>query len=200
MRRSLLTLVLAALSATAADAAIIVDSLPANNQANLTAAAGQTFTTGSLGGDTTLASIEIEGPQGPATDMVLTYALALYTDSDQDHGTWDPGTLLGTSQVDTVVVGGATLTSFDFSGISLADNTVYAFKYVDAVGADVNSARMGLTNATALSDGTLFSAGSQVFGDAFDTAMRITTVPEPGSLAAFGLAAMALCVGRGRRD
>ncbi|MCA9240542.1 MAG: PEP-CTERM sorting domain-containing protein [Planctomycetales bacterium] len=200
MKRLLLTLALAALLVGAADAVTVVDTLPANNQANLTAEAGQTFTTSSLGGATTLASIEIEGPQGPANNMILTYALALYADGDQDHATWDPGALLGTSQLDTVVVGGATLTSFNFSGVSLADNTVYAFKYVDTGGSAVNFARMGLTNANAISDGTLFSAGGQVFGDAFDTAMRITTVPEPGSLAAFGLGVLAMFVRRGRRS
>jgi hypothetical protein len=174
-------------------ATIVIDTLPANNQANLTAPAAQTFTTGLLDGNTTLASIEIEGPQGTAAGMVLTYALALFEDTDQDHATWDPGALLGTSQVDSVVVGGATLTSFNFSGVSLADNTVYGFAYVDGSGTLLGGVRMGLTNANAIATGTLFSAGNQVFGNNFDTAMRITTVPEPASLLLAGMA-MALAI------
>ncbi|XAL98878.1 PEP-CTERM sorting domain-containing protein [Phycisphaeraceae bacterium D3-23] len=176
-----------------ASGAVIVDTLPANNQANLSADAGQTFTTGSLGAETNLATIVIEGPQGQASGAVLDYALALFVDTDGDHGTWDPGAVLGTSQFDSVVVGGATTTAFNFSGVTLADNTVYGFQYVDAGGNAVDGARMGLTNATAISDGTLFSAGGQVFGDAFDTAMQVrTTVPEPGSLALIGLGSLAL--------
>lgn len=166
-------------------ATIVVDTLPANNQANLTLEAGQTFTTGSLGGDITLASIEIEGPRTTVPGESLTFALALHVDTDQNHSTWDPGTLLGTSQVDTVVAGGGILTIFNFSGVTLDDNTVYAFKYVDA-GGNAIGARMGLTNATAISDGSLFSAGGLVFNDAFDTAMRITTVPEPAAVLLLG--------------
>jgi hypothetical protein len=63
--------------------------------------------------------------------------------------------------------------------------------YTDGAGLAIGS-RNGLTNATAIADGTLFSAGGQVFSDAFDTAMRITTIPEPSTSSLFALAGLVL--------
>jgi len=158
----------------------VVSTTPANNQANLSADAGQTFTTGTLS-DTTLNRIQIEGPQ-TAAGPLGPFTLELYTDTDGDHGTWDPGTLLGSSTSATLIAGAASLTSFDFLSLpTLSSNTVYAFTYTDGAGSRV-TARTGLTNATAISNGTLFSGGAQAFGDAFDTAMVISTGGLLGSV------------------
>lgn len=163
-----------------ATADTVVDTLPANNQANLAADAAQTFTTGTLV-DTTLTRIEIEGPQS-AAGFLGPFTLEVYTDIDGDHGTWDPGALIGTSTTASLTAGGATVTAFDFPTLPvLSNNTVYGFTYTDGAGTRIGG-RMGLTNASAISDGTLFSAGGTVFSDAFDTAMRILTGGPLGSV------------------
>ena len=188
---SLITLTISAFSA---NAAVIVNTLPANNQANMSPDAGQTFTTATLGAENALSTIEIEGPQAAGAAMGP-FTLELWTDIDGDHSTWGTGTLLGTSDSQSFVAGTATLTTFTFASQPvLSDSTVYAFTYTDGSGTRV-LARMGLTNATPIADGTLFGGGTQQFGDAFDTAMRITTVatiPEPSTSLLAGIAGLAL--------
>jgi len=189
-------MVLTCFLSTQTIADIVVDTLPANNQANLNADAGQTFTTGALTLKG-LGTIEIEGPQSGASGTV--FGLELWTDTDQNHSTWDPGTLLATA-TNTSAFSNGTITTFNFSGEALADNTVYGFTYTDGAGNRI-LARMGLTNANAISNGTLFGGGSQQFGDAFDTAMRITTIraiPEPSSIALIGVGLLGLVVRRRR--
>jgi len=197
MKSQLSSLVVLALSPLAANAAVIVDTLPANNQANLTADAGQTFTTSALGAENALSTIEIEGPQAGATGTAFT--LELWTDVDGDHSTWGTGVLLGTS--DAQVFSNNAIATFTFASQPvLSDSTVYAFTYTDGSGTRI-LARMGLTNASAIADGTLFGGGTQQFGDAFDTAMRINTVasiPEPSSIFLSGLGALALLMRRRR--
>ena len=164
----------------------------------MTADVGQTFTTGVLS-QKGLGTIEIEGPQSGSPGTV--YTLEVWTDIDGDHSTWDPGVLIATSNNSSSLPNN-TIVTYNFSGELLSDNTVYGFTYTDGASNRIN-ARMGLTNATAISDGTLFSAGNQVFGDAFDTAMRITTVnaiPEPGTAGLAGLLLFGLvCRVRNRR-
>lgn len=182
----LLAATLVASAASYAQAGVIIDTTPGNNQASIDNGAGQTFTTGLLGGETNLVSIEVQGPTSADSNDVLTYSLAIYVDADQNFATWGIGTKLGESQVDSVLANGS-LTSFDFSGVTLADNTVYAIRFEDGSGNAVPlQTRFRLTNQTgvALADGALFSGVNQPFAGAFDVAMRITTnVPEPGSIA-----------------
>lgn len=189
------SVILLAASSLAGSAAVIVSTLPANNQANLQPDAGQTFTTAVLGSENALSTIEIEGPQASiGSDPLGPFTLELYTDADGDHATWGTGTLVGTSDSQSMVAGGATLSTFTFSALPvLNDSSVYAFVFTDGAGTRV-PARFGLTNATAISDGTLFGGGTQQFGNAFDTAMRITTVvPEPSTSVMALLAGLALC-------
>lgn len=175
---------------------IIVDTLPANNQANLNPDVGQTFTTGVLSGNL-LSTIEIEGPQVIRDgDPTGPFTLELWSDTDGDHSTWDPGVLIATSTNSESMFEGL-ITTFLFSNEVLSDNTVYGFTYTDGAGTRV-AARMGLTNATAITDGTLFHEGAQVFSDAFDTAMRVTTVPAPASIVLPGVLGLA-AFGRRRR-
>lgn len=190
---SLFILTALAASSIAANGAVIVNTLAANNQANLAADAGQTFTTNILGLENALSTIEIEGPQSAAGPLGP-FTLELYTDTDGDHSTWDPGALVASSDTQTFTAGGATISTFTFASQPvLADSTPYAFVFTDGAGTRVE-ARFGLTNATAISDGTLFGGGAQQFGNAFDTAMRITTVepiPEPSSALLAGVGALA---------
>jgi hypothetical protein len=196
MKMNHYSLIALVISAFSANAAVIVNTLPANNQANLDPDVGQTFTTTVLGAENALSTIEIEGPQtSVGTDPLGPFTLELWTDADGDHSTWGTGTLLASSDSQSMVAGGATITTFIFASQPvLSDSTVYAFTYTDGSGTRV-AARMGLTNATAISDGTLFGGGTQQFGNAFDTAMRITTVapvPEPSSSLLAGIAGLAL--------
>lgn len=184
MKKTILFATLAA-GTLAAPAAVIVSTLPANNQANLQADAGQTFTTTTMGAENALATIEIEGPQTTnGSDPLGPFTLELYTDADGDHATWGTGTFLAASDSQSMVAGGQTITTFTFASLPvLSDNTPYAFVFTDGAGNRV-AARMGLTNATAITDGTLFGGGTQQFSNAFDMAMRITTVnpiPEPST-------------------
>jgi hypothetical protein len=189
VRSSVAVFSLSVIITLSAKSDVIVDTLPANDQANLSADAGQTFTTGFLGAENALATIEIEGPQASNPgDALGPFTLELWTDADGNHATWGTGTFVASSDSQSMVTGGATLTTFGFESLPvLTDSSVYAFVFTDGNGTRV-PARFGLTNASAISDGTIFSGGAQAFNDAFDTAMRITTVssvseiPEPTSI------------------
>ena len=88
---------------------IVVDTLPANNRANLTAEAGQTFTTGLLGAEHSLLAIEIESAStGNVSDPQGPFVLEVWTDTDGDFATWDPGTLVASSLNQTSFVAGFT--------------------------------------------------------------------------------------------
>ena len=102
------------------------------------------------------------------------HTLEVWTDTDGNHGTWDPGTLVATSTNSAALSPNGALVAYNFSGQVLAPGAVYGFTYTDGASTRIG-ARPGLTNTTAISDGTLFSAGAQVFSDAYDTAMRISS-------------------------
>jgi hypothetical protein len=172
---------------------IVADSTPANDRADLQPAAGQTFTTGVLGENNLLLSIEIQGPRDApgATHPLGPFYLEVWTDTDGDFQTWDPGTLVGASlEANSIQVGDGVnpgpLSMWTFDRPTLADNAVYAFTYTAPDGSGtLVAARMGLTNVEGirLEDGALFSGGVQPFGGVYDTSMRITTtvIPEPSA-------------------
>jgi len=181
MKLPTLLLSLAALPAFAATTVVDLTGL-APNQANLASTdTGQTFTTGSLGADTLLSVVGLEGPQTGASSDQIT--VQVWTDGDNDHATWDPGTLLGTS-TNSATLALDTTSEFNFSGLTLADNTVYALVFLSDNADGDDALRFGLVGGGNLyPQGTLFSGGSAPFGDGFDASVAVTTVPEP----AFGL-------------
>ena len=183
-----LTLGLSLLGLSHLHAAVITTTLPANNQANLTADAGQTFTTGSLYNERILDTIEIANPATGSGSLLGPFILELWTDTDGNYATWDPNTLVASSiNTGTFTAGSSTPLSFQFPATRLSDGAVYAFTYTDPSNPGTRlSARVGLTNASTIPNGTVFSAGNEVFGGAFDTAFRVNaysvSVPEPSTL------------------
>lgn len=178
----LIALSVTGLLTASASGAVIDDTLSANNQANLSADAGQTFTVnidtatlnavGSPHFGQKLSTIAIEGPQGGASGTALT--LEVYTDADGVTTTWDPGTLVATSTNAAALSPNSAIVTYNFSSEKLAPGAVYAFTYTNGAGTRV-AARPGLTSANDIPDGSVFSAGAiPGFGDGFDTAMTIT--------------------------
>lgn len=167
--------------AMTASAAVIIDTGEpvGGGQGNLNAPCGQTFTTGSLGGETGLSTISIWGPATGATADAIT--LEIYEDADGDFETWGLGsTLLGTSDTQTFTADANTFTFSDPPVLS--DNTVYVIVITDGNGNAI-AGRWGFTNdGDALSDGALFSGAAQPFGGAYDSAMQITTIAVAPSI------------------
>lgn len=165
----------------------VVDTTPANDQANLAAEAGQTFTTQALGADNKLTSIAVTTASNiGGNDPTGPFTLKLYVDTDGDALTWDPGALVATSTNSaTLTPAGNSLVTFNFSGEELDDNTVYVVSFSTEEDDHV-AFRAGLTNAAgvAIADGALFSNGAQPFGGAFDLSFIVTTssVTEPNNL------------------
>jgi len=185
----LLVVLVTAFAPSAAADLVIFDTTPRNNQANLGAAAGQTFTTpdaATLGVNTLLKSVEQFGPSAiNNVNENVTYGLQLWTDVDQNPTTWTLGTLLGTTSVQTIGVDESAVFDFTSFNIALNPSTVYAIRFVDANG-DAVGVRIGLTGTNSglgAAQGSLFSAGAIPFSNNFDSTMIITTtaIPEPGS-------------------
>ncbi len=192
MKISLSTMAIAGLVGFAgvSEAGVIVDTLPADDRAGI-ADYGQTFTANGLGGETNVLTIEIEGPRdNQLADFV---SVEIYVDTDGDQSTWDPGAMLGVS-TNTAQLLDLTVSTFNLAGVELAEGDVYGLKISN--GSLGFAPRVGLKKFSALgnTDGTVFSAGATVFGDNYDTAMRITTgaVPEPASFALLAIGGLAL--------
>jgi hypothetical protein len=126
----------------------------------------------------------LEGPQTGAQSDNL--SIEVWNDTDGDHATWDPGTLLGTSTNNEQLANNA-VSFFNFSGVTLADNTVYTLRVVSDDANQDGSVRFGLVGSFGAgdnyADGTLFQGGQTVFGDNFDASFSVTTVPSGGSTA-----------------
>jgi hypothetical protein len=169
---------------------------------------GQTFTTGNLGADTNLSTIQSQEARdypGTSTGDVLT--LEIWTDTDGNHATWDPGVLLGTS-TNTVAFDGATnpgrINDFSFSGVTLSDSTVYTIRYLSDDTSGDSQVRLAVNRNGAgtpsgdYDSGTFFAAGAAPFSDQWDSGFSVTTdsVPEPSSALLFGLGGLALILRR----
>ena len=172
---------------------VIFDTTPVNNQANLTASAGQTFTTpdaATLGAEAFLKEITQFGPTSTAGGF--TYAMELYEDLDQDPATWGLGTLLASTGEQTIGINQSGVFDFTPFAVELNPDTVYALRYVNAFGQPIN-VLIGLRGGNDLlgaAQGSLFSNGATPFSNGFDSAMVITmynAVPEPGAFGIIGL-------------
>jgi fibronectin-binding autotransporter adhesin len=165
-------------SALSSYALTVVDTTPPNNKANMSAQAGQTFTTGTLGADNNLDTVTvITADAVGGSDPVGPFTLKIFTDTDGDPSTWDPGTEVAAStNTASLSPGGNVPVVFTFNGELLSDSTVYALSFNDG-SSDHAGFRAGLTNAggVAITDGALFSGGSQPFGGAFDVSFVLVT-------------------------
>lgn len=203
-------LLLLPLLAATSTAAVIVDTTPPNNRANLTSQAGQTFTTGVIGAETALSSITIITASAiSGSDPTGPFTLKLFADVDGNFSTWDPGAELAASTNTASLTPAGSAVVFLFAGEVLADNTVYAISFNNGANDHV-AFRSALTNnpSHVITDGALFSGGSQPFSGAYDMSFRVETtfpatseIPEPvgsGMLAALVCGTGLLVRRRGR--
>lgn len=194
------TLAILAATSLVANAATVVVSTTrgeSGDQANMLGQAGQTFTTGTLGVDTLLSTIDLVGPATIAgADPVGPFTVKIWTDIDGDATTWDPGTEVAAStNTVTIPAGDGTVTALFNSG-TLSDSTVYVMSFTSGA-TNHASFRMGLTapttNGPLGTTGKLFhQGGNPTFGDNRELAFTVTTIPEPTSLALLGLGGLAL--------
>lgn len=195
-------LILLALATAGSHAAtIIIDStgITPVNQANLaTGTAGNlatgaawTFTTGVLGTENLLSSIGLEGRQSGQNTQVLT--LELWSNPANNSGTLDiaNAVLLATSSNSSALTVN-TVSDYLFSGVTLANNTVYS---VHVVGTTPGFGLVGTTTTDLVPNSRLFQNGAFVFGgtapNGIDASFRVT-VPEPASALLGSLGVLAL--------
>lgn len=171
---------------------------------------GQTFTTGALGVDTNLSSIQLQQPRDYTTATAGNSSgdnmtLQIWTDTDGDHSTWDPGVLLGTSSNAVVFDTALAISDFAFTGVTLADATVYTIAFVSDDASADTSLRIAVTKNAAspgasgsYKEGTLFDNANQPFSNGWDSGFSVNTdsVPEPSSTALLGLGGLALLLRR----
>jgi len=170
-----------AVFAGSASAGIIFDTTPGNDNANFVADAGHSFTTGTLGAETSLASVEFEGPAS-GSNGATSFALEIYNDVDQDEDTYDLGSLLGTSSASTLPTDSPALHAFNFSGVTLSNNTVYMLRWIDSGTSSAVGIRTRMTSGGSGNGATAFAGGSAQFLNTFDSTFKVTTaVPEPGA-------------------
>ncbi len=188
-----------AASALGASASTVVVSVPrgANgDQADFKVNSGQTFTTGLLGTDTLLSSIDLVGPNTSTAVSRGPFTVKIWTDLDGDATTWDPGLEVAASDnTVTIPIANASVTANFSSGI-LADNTVYLMSF-SAGGSDHVAFRMGLSAPGGTgplgSTGKLFdNMGNPGFGDNRELAFTVNSVPEPATVLLGSLGLLAL--------
>ncbi len=179
-RKVIAAALIAMFTGMAANADTIMNTTPSDNQADLTADAGQTFKTGTLVSNE-LTYISIEGPQtGAVADMLY---LAVY-ENDGSVSNWVPGTIVGVSTNAVALdVNGATRFWYFAAGTVLSDNTDYLFMFAeDADGVYATGARPGLTGGSTPDNGAVISQEQIPFGGAFDIACVISTDEPPDLL------------------
>jgi hypothetical protein len=201
MKAPLIFLALATAGSHAATV-VIIDStgLTPVNQANLATGtasnlatgAAWTFTTGVLGTDNLLSSIGLEGRQSGQGAQVLT--LELWSNPANNSGTLDiaNAVLLATSTNSSALTVN-TVSDYLFSGVTLANNTVYS---VHVVGTTPGFGLVGTTTTDLVPNSRLFQNGAFVFGgtapNGIDSSFRVVTVPEPASALLGSIGVLAL--------
>lgn len=190
-------------AAANAPAAIIIDStgLTPVNQANfatgtaisLGTGAAWTFTTGVLGTENVLASIGLEGRQSGQNTNTLT--LQLWSNPANNNSTLDlPNAILLATSTNSTALTANTVSAFLFSGVTLANNTVYS---VHVVGTAPGFGLVGTSSTNLVTGSNLFQNGAFVFSggavNGFDASFRVvTTVPESSAALLGGLGMLAL--------
>lgn len=209
MKLKPIILILAATSLAANAATTVIDTTKntysTSDRGNFSLAnTGQTFTTGSLGSDTTLTTIQLQQPQDfPASSSGDSITLELWTDTDGNQATWDPGTKLGGFTTAAITFNSAgTVSDFSFagSGITLADSTVYAIRYFSSDTSGDSLMRVAVTKNSAspgtggtYKDGTFFSGGTTPFSNGWDSGFSVqTSIPEPSAVLLGGLGMLGL--------
>lgn len=193
MKKSLL-LVSAFLPAAAPvfGATPIIDTTPPNNQANLSASGGQSFTTPVMGSDNLLTTITvITAASIGGSDPTGPFTLKVWTNGGSAFSTWNPTALVGTSTNSaSLTPAGNQAVVFNFSNEALSDDTVYLFSFSSG-DSDHVAFRAALTNANGIANGALFSAGSQPFSGAFDVSFQLAVIPESSAVLLGGLGLLA---------
>jgi len=168
----------------------ILDPLtPSGDRATITAPAGQTFLTGTLGGSNQLLTVQIQAASA-GVGGTTTY-IAIYEDADGDTLTWGLGDLLAVSTNALALDTANEVVTWNFSSGVLSNDTAYALTFTsDAAGTTLQNFRVGLESnlnsanggAVGYADGHVFSEGAIAFSDGYDIAAAINTqqiVPPP---------------------
>ena len=162
-----------ALSMSVATADVLLDTLPANDQANFSADCGQTWMTGTLGRSNKLSAIEVATRS--AGDGGGAVYLAVYENqaASGDSANWIVGDLVGVSLNSQDMDVNGVVNTFNFDGERLTDNSRYLYMFVDA---STNGVAVGTgvkLNAGG-ADHSAYTAGGLAFSGAHAMASRIT--------------------------
>ena len=186
-----------------ATAATIINSIDGFGSASAGATGdnGFTFTTGVLGTENLLSTIEVTAPDGAGTQSLT---LQFFLDADQDSNTWNPTvTVLATSDAQIFSDTTSATTTWTFTDLpTLADNTVYGVRYGNAAGTAASTSHryvgVGTNTAASITEtgGHIFDNSAPVFTRG--APIKVTTVPEPSSTALLGLGGLALIARRRR--
>lgn len=204
MKKTTITSLLLALGlAGASQAATVVFDTSGIGGTGESTGLGQSFTTGTLGLDNKLSTIELDSSFGSGDAQAsFSATLRLFADLDGNASTWDSnGTPLATSDTQNIDPGTAS-TVFTFASLPvLSDSTVYLIQFVNNTEAGTRLAfnsDPGTTGSTGGEGFRLISAdgstGTVLAGN--DFGVKVTTIPEPSSTALLGLAGFGLLVRR----
>lgn len=128
----------------------------------------------------------------------MVYTAEIWTDTDGDFATWDPGDLVARS-TNSLSFDSSGVYTFNFDNEVLKDNEVYVLSFHDGTKSHAGSASSLVccsSTAGSLPDGSWFSGGAKPCCGTLDLPMRVTTVPEPSSAALLGLGGLALVLRR----